>query len=253
MNRGRVGSATRWLVAAAALVAASALATLWHPGPHPPTVTLTAINLIPPIFTSSLAQGPTTVTGDDGKTCTGTPVSPNGKLAITLKKLQLVNDKGESIPKLPDSPWGPGTLDFAQNSGATVGNFVALQLVPPGTYTKMSVTMGSVLSVKGFVTCTKGGTTTTYITNGASSLTSPDVPGAAANAVESNYTINGGVETPFDLPFSVSVVFEGGQSKTLSVFFNNNAALTLWDISSITGNAGDRKILPGGGGPSKAE
>jgi hypothetical protein len=234
----------------ALVVSASAAVSQWKPTPRTSTLVLNAAKLIPPIFTSSVAAGPTKVIGDDGKVCTGTPISPNGKLAITLKSMQLVNDKNESKP---NPGWGPGTLDFAANSGATVGNFVAGNPIDAGTYTQMNLTMGSSLAVKGSITCIKGGITTTYITNGSSVLTSKDPVGNAADAAESNYSINGGADKSFTMTFPSPITIGAGEQKSIAVFFNNSAALELWDISSITGIATDRKILPGGGGPSKAQ
>lgn len=229
----------RWLVVVVALVAASSAASRHEAGAGQSVISFEPSRMIPPIFTRLSAVGaPTKVNG-----CTGTPVSPTGKLAITMKSLSLVDSSNSEVSLLS----GSVALDFAANSGATVGNFVSGATVPDGTYTQLKATMGSVLSVKGSITC--GGIT--YTTNGSSSLTSPDAVGGTPT--ESNYTINNGVDQSFTLTLPSPVTIGGGNTKDIGLFFNNTAALQLWDISPITGNAADRKILPGGGGPSKAQ
>jgi hypothetical protein len=236
--------AARWWVVVVALVAASSTASLRQHSPGPSVIEVNTARLIPPIFTTLMAApppGPPVVVAG----CTGTPVSPAGKLAITMKSLALVNSANTDVSLLA----GAATLDFAQNSGATVGSFVNGAVVPDGTYTKLKATMGSTLTVKGSITCAG----ITYITNGSSVITNPDTVGGAGAAVESNYTINGGVDQAFTLTLPSAVTVTAGNTKEIGLFFNNNAALQLWDISPITGNAPDRKILPGGGGPSKAQ
>lgn len=232
--------ALRRFVALIALVAASAAISQWRPTPTTPSIALAVSKMVPPIFVGLLAAPPTQIPG-----CTGTPVSPTGKLAITMKNFILITSTNTEVSLFS----GSATLDFAQNSGATVGDFVSSAVVPNGTYTKLKATMGSTLSVKGSITCAGQ----TYVTNGSSSLTSADPIGAAAAAVESNYTINGGVDQTFTLTLPSPVTVGSGDAKSIGLFFNNTAALQLWDLSPLTGNPADRKILPGGGGPSKAQ
>jgi hypothetical protein len=234
--------AARWWVVIVALVAASSTATRHQHASDPSAIEVNTARLIPPIFTTLTAAPPPGVPTQVGG-CTGTPVSPTGKLAITMKSFSLVKSGGGEVSLFN----GSATLDFAQNSGATVGNFISGVIVPDDTYTQLKATMGSTLTVKGSITCLG----ITYTTNGSSNLTSPDAVGGSP--AESNYTINGGVDQAFTMTLPSPVTVSAGNTKEIALFFNNNAALQLWDISPITGNAADRKILPGGGGPSKAQ
>src|SRR5712671_5774424 len=119
MNQRRVGTATRWIVATSALLIASAIASWRHPEPRPTTVTVTAVNLLPDIFTVSGAIGPPVTTG-----CKGTPSPPTDKLQITLKALSFKGkDAGNTDVTTSVLP-APVTLDFAQNAGTTVGDYV---------------------------------------------------------------------------------------------------------------------------------
>jgi hypothetical protein len=231
----------RRLVVIVTLVGASAAISQWRPSPSTSPVVLTVAKMIPPLFTRPFAQGfPTPVAG-----CTSTPVSPAGKLAITMKNFSLIKSGGGEVSLLN----GSATLDFAQNSGATVGNFVSGAVVPDGTYTQLKATMGSTLTIKGSVTCAG----ITYITSLNGTLTSPDPVGPASAAAEENITINNGVDQTFTLTLPSPVTVTAGNNKQIAMFFNNSAALELWNISPITGNAADRKILPKGDGPNKAE
>jgi len=246
MRRGRMGTATRWIVAALALLVASAVVSLRHPQPQQPGITVTALDLLPAIFTTSKAIGPPVTTG-----CKGTPVPPADKLQITLKALAFkgkdVNNVDVTTSVLPAAV----TLDFAQNAGTTVGNFVSNATLDPGvTYTKLSLTVGSVLSISCTVTCDPMDPAhpgiQNWVTKGGSALTSPDLPGGAA--ITSSITINNGVETSQDLTLPTPIV---NGNNTVPIKFSNNAACELWDISNLTGNPAktDFKIIPGAPSP----
>src|SRR5438552_12029274 len=116
---------TRRAIVVTILVAASALISQWRPEPSTPHIVMTAANVIPPMFTKTLAVAPPTAVGG----CTGTPVSPTGQLSITLKSIQLIDTNDAVSPSL-----GSGTLDFAASSGATVGNFVSEATMASGMY-----------------------------------------------------------------------------------------------------------------------
>lgn len=251
MTTRRVAPAVRWLVVIAGIVWLSAQASLRPPASHPSTVQ-TTINLMPEIFRTSQAAGPPVTTG-----CKGTPTPPGDSLKITLKSLAFKDAKGQNAKEvLP----GAQTLDFAQNAGTTVGNFVSgAKLDPAVTYTKISITVGSTLSISCTVSCDAGaapprnGTHNWVTKQGNTQFTDADDVQENIGKGTSQVTLNNGVDTSFDkdLPKPIS-----GGNQTVSLFFSNAAACELWDISNLfVGHAPktDFKILPGSPSPNKVQ
>lgn len=239
MQRARITQNVRRTIVVAALVAASAVASVWRTTPNLAPAARVTVNLVPALFTTASAQF--TQTG-----CTGTP-KPNdadlggasGVLAIAMNSIKLVdyganNALGggdDTELELLGNPPTPVDLNFAATSGSNVGSFASNVQVTSGTYEALKITVDDVFRIKCAVTCSG----TTYRTQGSSTLTSPD--STALPAQTSSISLTGSDNTatfPFATPF---VVTDGG-STTKTIGYAASGACELWNIP------GGVKIMP---------
>jgi hypothetical protein len=246
MSGKGIAPALRWLAVIAAIVWASAWASVQPP--TPPHANPLTIDLMPQLFTTADAIGAPVTTG-----CKGTPSPPADSLQITLKSIQFKDANGNNAKEVLTG--GAQTLDFAQNAGTVVGNFVSgAQLDPNVTYTKITLTVGSTLSVKCTVPCDPGAAAPrnglhNWVTkNGNTQSTDTDDIDTNIAKGTSTVTLNNGTDSSFtkDLPSPIS---NGVQ--TVDLKFSNSSACELWDISNLTGHPAktDFKVLPGAPSP----
>lgn len=266
MLRKRMSSATRWMGVVALLGVTSAAASFWRPETNAPTVTRTAVNLVPKLFTASSAQIATTG-------CTGTPAAndPNlggasGVLAIEMKSIKLMdfgadgkaydstNAYSGQHPKFGSDPAldndnsefellsAATDLNFAGTSGTNVGNFVSNASVPAASYEALKITVNPTLRIKcAIVVATPGSCGAapvgTYRTQGGSSLTSPD--STALPAQESSLTPSGAVEQAVIFPFQSDFNVTTNSPATKNVGYTAGGACELWSLGG-----GQFKIMP---------
>ncbi len=249
--------ATRWIVAAAALFVASALATSWHPEKHDGAITLTAVDMVPRIFTTPQAIAPP-VAKDQ---CKGTP-GKGDQLSITLKTISLKgtkpdpNDSKKTVDVETTILSTAKALNFANDVGASVGDYATDKPLEAGaTYTKIHMSVGSTLTIQCSITCDAGSSvhpgSQTWVTKGGT--TSTDTDDVGGTAVASSVSVNNGVDSSFDRDLATPIT---AGSSIVQLFFSNNAACQLYDIGNLltptTANK-DFKIFVGAVSPSKVQ
>lgn len=254
-----ISARARWIAAAVLFGLALTVAPPWRPAPVGQRIALSPDALLPPIFrpVSVAAQGPVT-TG-----CKGTPKpadallgNQDGELSITMNSLSLLTAANVEAKIFTTAK----KLNFAKNAGV-FGTFASGVTITAATYTQVkgvvSGTIAILCAVK-YNKTTKNCDTDTWVTNGGTQLTDPDcVSSGTCTAKTSNITLSGG-----DQSFTITLPGNGvavstGATKQVDMYFNNNAACELWDVSSLqtpAHSAGtDFKILPGSQSPSQAK
>lgn len=270
MSPARMSPKTRFLIAAMALVVASAIASTWRMAPDTARRQGTLINLVPrmlhvapPIFTPVFAQIPVT-TG-----CKGTPKQndpdlgpcpggdcPDGVLAIAMNSMSI-QDYGEdgvkgdpdgAGPNQSDDPAvvtlldTPKDLNFANTSGVNVGDFVNKPGIPIGTYEEISGVNDDQFRIKCAVPCPGSGGT--FLTKGGTTPGQAPFDTVGGTAIESQLDINGGQgDQAFTFVFSdigapaLEVTANGIASKNFT--FSATGGCELWNLGG-----GNFQILP---------
>ena len=237
MNNTHISSSTRWLGVIVILIVASALASPRRPA-HDATWTLTttALRMVPPIFSVPAAQAPSLV-------CSKKPTASE-QMTYTLTSASATHSTaGEQI--LAGSPVA---LNFAGLSGPA-GVFASGVTLPVGTYTALTLSMDDDYAVNGVITCDPDGGgaigTRTYYTSGNADFTAADPSVADPNLAAPVLTVYD-VGDPDTASIPITFTVSEGQNTTLSVTYDTDEGLQLWDISTITGVPGSYKVLPGG-------
>lgn len=254
----KIPARVRWSAVLVLLGLSLTLAPPWRPVPKNHGIALSPNILLPPVFrpVSLAAAGVPVTTG-----CKGTPKpgdtllgGADGSLQITMNSLSLLTAANVEA-KIVTSP---KVLDFAKNAGV-FGTFAQNVNIATNTYTQIKGVVSGTIKIlcavqydKTNKTCSGGGVET-YVTKGGTALATPDGVGLPATASQ----MNAGAEQSFtfDLPSPVTV--STGATKQIDMYFNNNAACELWDVSTLQTpehSAGtDFKIVPGSQSPSQAK
>lgn len=262
----RISARARWIAAAVLFGLSLTVAPPWRPAPVGQRIALSLDALLPPIFrpVSVAAQAPTT-TGCKGSPVPADPLlgGADGELSITMNSLSLLT--GANPPVEAQIVTSPKKLNFAKNAGV-FGTFAQGVTINNATYTQVKGVVSATITVFCAVkynpttkTCTDGGVPAnlkTFVTAGGTALTSADcisgTPGCTALASQITHS-SGDQSFTFLLPTAVTV--STGVTKQIDMYFNNNAACELFDISVLKGNAvnTDFKIVPGSQSPSQAK
>lgn len=263
----RISPVARWIAVAVLLGLALTVAPPWRPAPARHRIALTPAALLPPIFrpVSVAAQAPT-----DTK-CSGTPKpadtllgGKDGQLSITMNSLSLLTAAKVEAKVFTSAK----ALDFAKNAGV-FGTFAQGVTINAATYTQVKGVVSGTITILCAVPvgtgsssgCTIGGAAKTWVTNGGTALQDPDCAlgtkdgsGNDCTAKASKITLSAGDQSfTIDLPKAVTV--STGVTKQVDMYFNNNAACELYDISALKFHAAgtDFKIVPGSQSPSQAK
>ncbi|MBI3402361.1 MAG: hypothetical protein HY048_13150 [Acidobacteria bacterium] len=230
----------------------------WRPAPAGHRIALSPGALLPPIFSAAtvLAQGGAPVTTG----CKGTPIpsdpllgNQDGELSITMNSLSLLTAANVEAKIFTSAK----KLNFAKSAGV-FGTFASGVTINAATYTQVkgvvSGTIAILCAVK-YNKTTKNCDTDTYVTNGGTQLTDADcVSSGTCTAKTSNITLSAGDQS-FTTNLPTAVAVSAGITKQIDMYFNNNAACELWDISTLKSHTAgtDFKILPGSQSPSQAK
>ncbi len=148
-----------------------------------------------------------------------------GTYTVTLTKIEMSGDGGATYLTLFS---GSSDINIASASaGAAVAGLVSGVGVPPGSYNRIRVTLGSTLRIKGYVNNTGDGTTL-YTNggtdgNGFSGIVGLDNTTSGTYSI-STFTIDAGSRTQ---QLSVSIAIpSGGASGTVRVSFNTSGVIT---------------------------